>query len=53
MRGWLEDFAYRTALSWWVFALAGCLAIIIALLTISVQAVRVARLDPVKTLRYE
>lgn len=53
MRGWLEDFAYRTPLSWWVFALAGFLAIIIAILTISVQAVRVARLDPVKTLRYE
>ena len=48
---WLEDFAYRVTLSWWVFALAGMLALLIALVTVSVQAIRAASANPVKSLR--
>ena len=53
MNGWLENFAYRIGISWWVFALAGGLALLIALLTVSTQAVRAALANPVKSLRYE
>jgi putative ABC transport system permease protein len=53
MERWLEDFAYRTALSWWVFALAACLAIATALLTVSVQAFKAASANPVDSLRNE
>ncbi len=53
MHRWLEDFAYRTALSWWVFLLAGCLAIVTALLTVSVQAFKAATANPVDSLRNE
>jgi putative ABC transport system permease protein len=53
MHRWLEDFAYRTALSWWVFALAGFLAIVTAVLTVSVQAFRAASANPVDSLRNE
>ncbi|HEY4652456.1 MAG TPA: FtsX-like permease family protein, partial [Pontibacter sp.] len=51
MDKWLQDFAYRTELSWWIFALAGFSAMTIALLTISFQAVKAATLDPVKAIR--
>jgi len=50
---WLQDFAYRTAISWWVFALAGMLALLIALVTISFQAIKAAIANPVKSLRTE
>ncbi|MBL7738614.1 MAG: ABC transporter permease [Chitinophagaceae bacterium] len=50
---WLEDFAYRTPVSWWVFAGGGLLMVIIALLTLSVQTVRSAIANPVKSLRTE
>jgi putative ABC transport system permease protein len=50
---WLEDFAYRTAISWWVFALAGGMALAIALVTISFQAIKAALANPVKSLRTE
>ena len=50
---WLQDFAYRVELSWWIFALAGGAAILIALLTMSYQAVRAAMANPVKSLRAE
>ncbi len=50
---WLMSFAYKTDISWWIFPLAASLAIGIALLTISWQSFRVARMDPVRTLRYE
>jgi putative ABC transport system permease protein len=50
---WLQDFAYRTTISWWVFGLAGMLAIIVALATISFQAVKAAGTNPVKSLRSE
>jgi len=50
---WLEDFAYRVEISWWVFALAGLVAILIALLTLSTQAIKAAIANPVKSLRTE
>ena len=53
MRRWLQDFAYRVEFGWWVFALAGGLALVIALLTVSTQAVKAALTNPVESLRYE
>jgi putative ABC transport system permease protein len=53
MSQWLEDFAYRTELSWWIFALAGLIAMGIALLTVSFQSWRAASRNPVESLRYE
>ena len=53
MNKWLQNFAYRTPLSWWVFALAGMLALVIALLTVSWQSWLAARRNPVEALRYE
>ena len=53
MNQWLLDFAYRTHISWWVFAGAGILAVLIALLTISFQAFKAAVANPVKSLRTE
>ncbi|OPX25587.1 MAG: hypothetical protein B1H06_07185 [Candidatus Cloacimonas sp. 4484_143] len=53
MNKWLQNFAYRTALSLWVFAAAGVIALIIALLTIGVQTYKTANLNPAKTLKYE
>jgi putative ABC transport system permease protein len=53
MNRWLQNFAYRTELSWWVFATAGLLALIIALLTVSWQSLMAARRNPVEALRYE
>jgi len=53
MNKWLQDFAYRTDLDWWVFALAGGLALVIALLTVSFQAIKASLANPVDALRYE
>jgi putative ABC transport system permease protein len=53
MNTWLKDFAYRTDISWWVFAMAGTLALMIALVTVSFQAVKAAIANPVKSLRAE
>jgi len=53
MHNWLQNFAYRINISWWVFALAGISAIAIALATISFQAVKAALANPVKSLRSE
>ena len=53
MNKWLENFAYKTELSWWIFALAGLLALGIALLTVSFQSWKAARRNPVESLRYE
>lgn len=50
---WLQRFAYRTEIDWWVFALAGTLALLIALLTVSTQAIRAALMNPVESLRRE
>ena len=53
MDKWLADFAYRIDMAWWVFALAGLLAVGIALLTVSFQSIRAALMNPVKSLRSE
>jgi ABC-type antimicrobial peptide transport system permease subunit len=53
MHRWLENFAYKTELSWWIFALAGLLALGIALLTVSWQSWKAATRNPVESLRYE
>ncbi len=53
MSRWLDDFAYRVEIGWWVFAVAGCIALLIALLTVSYQAVKAALSNPVKSLRAE
>jgi putative ABC transport system permease protein len=53
MSRWLEDFAYRIDLSWWIFALAGIVALAIAFLTVSFQSVKAALANPVKSLRNE
>ena len=53
MQNWLEGFAYRTSINAWAFIIAGAVAIVIALLTISFQAINAARVNPVKSLRTE
>ena len=53
MQKWLEDYVYRTEISWWIFAVAGLMAISITILTISYHAVKSALMDPVQSLRNE
>ncbi|QHV94460.1 ABC transporter permease [Spirosoma endbachense] len=53
MNQWLQDFAYKIDIAWWVFVLAGLLAIAIALLTVSFQSVKAALMNPVKSLRFD
>jgi len=53
MNKWLQDFAYRISLAWWIFLLAGLIAVLIAFVTISFQAIRSANANPVKSLRTE
>jgi putative ABC transport system permease protein len=53
MKMWLQIFGYRTSLSWWIFALAGVIVFLIALLTVSWQSYRAASKNPVEALRYE
>jgi putative ABC transport system permease protein len=53
MNRWLQDFAYRIDMAWWMFAVAGLLAIGIALLTVSFQSVKAALMNPVKSLKTE
>jgi len=53
MYKWLENFACKTNLSWWIFALAGLLALGIALLTVSWQSWKAATKNPVEALKYE
>ncbi len=53
MNQWLQDFAYRIQISWWVFAVAACAISLIALLTVSVKAIKAALANPVKSLRTE
>ena len=50
---WLQNFAYRVDVTWWVFALAGLTALLIALGTVGYQAIRAALSNPIETLRYE
>ncbi len=53
MNNWLNDFAYRTAITWWVFAVAGGATIVVALVTVIYQSLRAAVANPVKSLRSE
>jgi putative ABC transport system permease protein len=53
MSKWLQQFAYKTDISWWIFALGGMLALLIALLAVSWQSWKAARRNPVEALRYE
>ena len=50
---WLQGFAYRIHISWWIFLVAGIIAILIALITVSFQAIKAAMANPVKSLRSE
>ncbi|MEI8226189.1 MAG: ABC transporter permease [Bacteroidota bacterium] len=53
LNNWLQSYAYKTSLSWWIFALAGLIVLLIALLTVSLQSWRAATRNPVEALRYE
>jgi putative ABC transport system permease protein len=53
MNKWLQSFAYRIHISWWIFVVAGIIAITIALITVSIQAIKAAVANPVKSLRTE
>ncbi|MEO6328453.1 MAG: ABC transporter permease [Ginsengibacter sp.] len=53
MNKWLQAFAYKINISWWIFVLAGCIAVFIALVTVSFQAIKAAIANPVKSLRTE
>jgi putative ABC transport system permease protein len=53
MSKWLQDFAYRISIGWWIFSAAGVIALLIALVTVSSQAIKAALANPVKSLRTE
>jgi putative ABC transport system permease protein len=53
MHSWLEVFAYKTTLSWWIFALAGLMTLVLALITVSLHSWKAARQNPVEALKYE
>jgi len=53
MNKWLQSFSYRVVISWWMFALAGAIAILIALITVSFQSIKAAIANPVNSLRSE
>ncbi|MGH7454400.1 MAG: ABC transporter permease, partial [bacterium] len=53
MSHWLQNFAYRIGLGWWMFGMIGALALLIAIFTVGAQAMRAALANPVKALRYE
>jgi putative ABC transport system permease protein len=53
MHKWLQNFAYQTTISWWIFALAGIITLVIALMTVSWHSWRAAAKNPVESLRYE
>jgi putative ABC transport system permease protein len=53
MHNWLQDFAYRINIQWWVFVLGGIVAMLISVLTISFQAIKAAIANPVESLRSE
>ncbi len=53
MHKWLQDFAYRINIQWWVFVLAGLIALLVAAITISFQSIKAALANPVKSLRSE
>jgi putative ABC transport system permease protein len=53
MHQWLQDFAYRIDINWWIFVLSGGIALIIALATVSVHTIKTAIANPIEALRYE
>ncbi len=53
LRNWLQAYAYRTPMAWWVFAVSGASALLVAILTVAYQSIRAALANPVKSLRYE
>lgn len=53
MNRWLQNYAYRIHTSWWIYALAGAVALFIAMITVSSRAIRVAMANPVESLRAE
>lgn len=53
MNSWLQNYAYKIAIEWWVFASAGISIIIIALITVSIQSINAALANPVKSLKNE
>ena len=53
MNKWLHDFAYRIGVSWWIFALVGLIAVTVSLITVGIQGLRAARVNPVESLRTE
>lgn len=53
MTQWLKDFAYQVTIQWWVFIVTGLIAVLVALLTVSSQAIKAALLNPVKSLKTE
>jgi len=53
MTRWLQDFAYRTDISWWVFAVAALLAVVITITTVSFRAIKAALMNPVRSLKNE
>lgn len=53
MNKWLQDYEYRTVISWWMFVVPALIALAIALLTVSFQAIKAALMNPVKSLRTE
>lgn len=53
MQQWLQGFVYRTSIQWWLFVMAACIAIAIAVLTVSLQAIKAALANPIKSLRTE
>jgi putative ABC transport system permease protein len=53
MSKWIEGFAYRINISWWIFLVAGIIALLVALITVSLQAIKAAIANPVKSLRTE
>ena len=53
MKSWLQSFAYKISLSWWIFALTGLSALAIALLTVGYQTIKAAKMNPIQNLRTE
>ena len=53
MNNWLQNFAYRTKINFWLFILSGMIALIISIITVSFQTIKAANADPVKSLKYE
>jgi len=53
MEKWLQDYAYRTSINWWIFIVTGGISILIAITTVSFQAIKAATANPVESLKYE